>query len=45
MPYEDLKVIHINYPSYIWAIKTEIYLSFLWRSANKFTGLFKIIRA
>ncbi len=42
---EELEVIHIDCPSYAWAIKTEVYLSFLWRSADKFASLFETIRA
>jgi hypothetical protein len=44
-PREELEVIHHDCPSYAWAIRTEVYLSFLWRSADKFASLFEIIRA
>lgn len=32
-------------PSYVWAIRTNIFLNFLWRSADKFATGFEIIRA
>ena len=44
-PREELEVIHIDCPAYAWAIKTEVYLSFLWRGADKFASLFETIRA
>jgi hypothetical protein len=44
-PRDQLEVIHADCPSYAWAIKTEVYLDFLWRSVDKFATLFELIRA
>jgi hypothetical protein len=32
-------------PLYAWAVKTEVFLSFLWRSADKFATGFEVVRA
>lgn len=32
-------------PSYAWAIRSETYMDFLWRSADKFAAGFEIVRA
>jgi len=32
-------------PSYAWAVKTDVYLDFLWRSADKFATGFEVVRA
>lgn len=32
-------------PSYVWAIKTEVFIDFLWRSADKFATGFEVVRA
>ena len=42
---EDLEVVMSDCPPYAWAIKTEVYLNFLWRSADKFATGFEVIRA
>ncbi|KIW19427.1 hypothetical protein PV08_03722 [Exophiala spinifera] len=44
-PRDELEVTLADRPSYTWAVPTEAYLGFLWRSANKFASLFEIIRA
>ena len=44
-PREELEVTHVDCLPYAWTIKTDVYLSFLWRSADKFAGLFEIVRA
>lgn len=30
---------------YVWPVKTEIYLNFLWRSADKFATGFEVVHA
>jgi hypothetical protein len=32
-------------PSYAWAIRTEVFVDFLWRSADKFATGFEVVRA
>jgi hypothetical protein len=32
-------------PLYAWAVSTEVYLNFLWRSADKFATGFEVVRA
>jgi hypothetical protein len=32
-------------PSYVWPIRTEVYMQFLWHNANKFAAGFELIRA
>lgn len=32
-------------PSYSWAIRTEVYVDFLWRSVDKFAAGFEIVKA
>ena len=32
-------------PSYAWPVRTEVYLDFLWRSADKFATGFEVVRA
>ena len=44
-PGEELEVVHTDAPSYTWAIKTDVYLDFLWRNLDKFASLFELIRA
>ncbi|KIW22076.1 uncharacterized protein PV07_12538 [Cladophialophora immunda] len=44
-PRDQLEVTHADCPSYAWAIKTEVYLNFLWRNADKFATLFEMTRA
>jgi hypothetical protein len=41
----DLQVILLECPSYVWSIKTEVYLNFLWRSADKFATGFEVVLA
>jgi hypothetical protein len=43
--HEDLEIVLSDCPSYVWAIKTEVYLNFLWRSADKFATGFEVVRA
>ena len=42
---EDLEVVISDCPSLAWAIKTEVYLNFLWRSADKFATGFEVVLA
>jgi hypothetical protein len=42
---EDLEIIMLDCPSYAWAVKTEVYLNFLWRSADKFATGFEVVLA
>lgn len=44
-PAEELEVVMDDCPSYTWAVKTDIYLNFLWRSVDKFATGFKVVRA
>ena len=32
-------------PPYAWAVKTEVYLNYLWRQADKFAAGFEVVRA
>lgn len=41
----DLRVVMDNCPVYAWPIRTEVYLDFLWRSADKFATGFEVVRA
>ena len=41
----SLEVVLEDCPTYAWAIKTEKYLDFLWRSADKFATGFEVVRA
>ena len=45
LPREDLEVMLEDCPSYVWAVQTETYLNFLWRSVDKFVTGFEIVRA
>jgi hypothetical protein len=42
---EDWDIVMTECPSYAWAINTDVYLNFLWRSADKFATGFEIVRA
>ena len=42
---EDLEVVMLDCPPYAWAIKAEVYLNFLWRSADKFATGFEVVHA
>ena len=42
---DDLEIVMADCPPYAWAIKTETYLNFLWRSADKFATGFEVVRA
>lgn len=42
---EDWDVALPECPSYAWAVKTDDYLDFLWRSADKFATGFEVVRA
>ena len=44
-PQEELEISLPDCPSYVWPIKTEVYLNFLWRSADKFASGFEVVRA
>lgn len=35
----------VNCPDYVWAIKTEVFIDFLWRSVDKFATGFEIVKA
>jgi hypothetical protein len=41
----DLAVVLDDCPSYAWAVKTDTYLQFLWRSVDKFATGFEVVRA
>jgi hypothetical protein len=32
-------------PPYAWVIRTEVFIDFLWRSADKFVAGFEIVKA
>ena len=42
---DDLEIVLDDCPSYAWAIKTETYVNFLWRSADKFASGFEVVLA
>jgi hypothetical protein len=42
---EDGEILMPECPPYAWAIKAEVYLNFLWRSADKFATGFEVVRA
>jgi hypothetical protein len=42
---QDLEVVLDDCPSYAWAVKTEVYLNYLWRCADKFATGFEVVRA
>lgn len=42
---DGLEIILLDCPSYAWSIKTEVYLNFLWRSADKFATGFEVVLA
>jgi hypothetical protein len=42
---DDLLIVLDDCPSYSWAIRTDTYVRFLWRSVNKFATGFEVIRA
>lgn len=42
---EDLEIAMFDCPSYAWAVKTEVYFNFLWRSADKFATGFEVVLA
>lgn len=44
-PLEELEIVMDDCPTYAWAIKTETYLKFLWRSADKFASGFEVVLA
>lgn len=41
----SLKITLTGCPSYAWAVKTAVYLDFLWRSADKFATGFEVVLA
>jgi hypothetical protein len=43
--HEGVAVTMSDCPSYVWAVKTDAYLDFLWRSADKFAAGFEVVRA
>jgi hypothetical protein len=43
--HRGLEVIMDDCPAYAWAVKTAVYLDFLWRSADKFATGFEVVRA
>lgn len=42
---ETLEVILSDCPPYAWPVRTDVYLDFLWRSADKFATGFEVVRA
>jgi len=42
---EELEVVLVDCPSYAWAVRTETYMHYLWRSADKFAAGFEVMRA
>ena len=42
---EDGDIAMAACPPYAWAVKTEVYLDFLWRVADKFATGFEVVRA
>jgi hypothetical protein len=42
---DDLEIILTECPSYIWPMKTEVYLNYLWRTTDKFAAGFEIVLA
>lgn len=44
-PRQELEIVLTDCPSYAWAVRTEVYLNYLWRSADKFATGFEVIRA
>ena len=42
---EDWDIVISGCPSYAWAVNTDVYLDFLWRSADKFATGFEVVRA
>jgi hypothetical protein len=42
---DELEVVLEDCPSYAWAVKTEVYLHYLWRSADKFATGFEVVLA
>ncbi len=42
---EDWDTVLPECPSYAWAVTTDVYLNFLWRSADKFATGFEVVRA
>jgi hypothetical protein len=42
---EELEILLLDCPSYAWLVKTEVYLHYLWRSADKFAAGFEIVLA
>lgn len=42
---EDWDIVLDECPSYAWAVNTDVYLNFLWRSADKFATGFEVVRA
>ena len=41
----DHEILMPDCPSYAWAVRSEAYLNYLWRSADKFAAGFEIVRA
>lgn len=42
---DELEIILADCPTYAWPIRSEVYLNYLWRSADKFAAGFEIIHA
>jgi hypothetical protein len=42
---EHLEIWLDDCPSYAWAVRTEVFLNYLWRQADKFAAGFEVIRA
>lgn len=40
-----MEIVLLDCPTYVWPVKTEVYLNFLWRSADKFATGFEVVRA
>jgi hypothetical protein len=42
---DELEVMLSDCPPYAWAVKTDVYLGYLWRSADKFATGFEVVLA
>jgi hypothetical protein len=44
-PSETLEIVLIDCPAYVWAVKTDVFLNFVWRNVDKFATGFEIVLA
>lgn len=42
---DSLRVVLYSCPTYVWAVKTDTYLGYLWRSVDKFATGFEVVHA